>query len=77
MNQTRKATFYVTKLNDDKVISGLWLCIDLLLLPTHCDNKCLCKVYTVQEAKKIDNEFPIEVNLKHTQHDQDLITHSN
>ena len=31
LTQTKKATFYVTKLNDDKVILGLWLCIDLQL----------------------------------------------
>ena len=40
MTQTKKATFYVTKLNDDKVILGLHLCTDLQLLSIHCDDKC-------------------------------------
>ena len=73
LNQTRKATFYVTKLNHDKVILGLWLCIDLLLPSVHCNDKYWYKAHTVQEAKKIDSEFPIGVNLKHTQHDQVIL----
>ena len=40
LTQTKKATFYVTKLNNDKVILGLHLCIDLQLLSVHCENKC-------------------------------------
>ena len=32
LTQTKKATFYVTNLNNDKVILGLHLCIDLQLL---------------------------------------------
>ena len=40
LTQTKKATFYVTKLNDDKVILGLHLYIDLQLLSVYCDNKC-------------------------------------
>ena len=43
LTQTKKATFCVTKLNDDKVILGLHLCIDLELLSVHCDDKCQCK----------------------------------
>ena len=39
LTQTKKATFYATKLNDDKVILGLCLCIDLQLLSVHCDDK--------------------------------------
>ena len=35
LTQTKKATFYVTELNDDKVILGLRLCIDLQLLSVH------------------------------------------
>ena len=69
LSQTRKATFYVTKLNNDKVILGLRLCIDLLLLSVHCDIKCWCKTHTVQEAKKISSEFPIGVDLQQTQQD--------
>ena len=40
LTQTKKATFYVTKLNDNKVILGLCLCIDLQSLSIHCDDKC-------------------------------------
>ena len=40
LTQAKKATFPVTKLNNDKVILGLRLCIDLQLLSVHCDNKC-------------------------------------
>ena len=38
LTQTKKATFYVTKLSDDKMILGLCLCIDLQLLSIHCDD---------------------------------------
>ena len=64
MTQTKKATFFVTKLNDDKVILGLHLCIDLQLLSIHCDDKCWCKSQILHEAKKIGSEFPIGVNLQ-------------
>ena len=55
--QTKKATFCVTKLSDDKVILGLCLCIDLQLLSIHCDDKCQYKSQMVHETKKIDSEF--------------------
>ena len=64
MTRTKKATFYVTKLNDDKVILGLLLCIDLQLLSIHCDDKCWCKSQILHEAKKIGSEFPIGVDLQ-------------
>ena len=69
LTQTKKATFYVTKLNDDKVILGLRLCIDLELLSVHCDDKCWCKSHVLHETKKIGNEFPIGVDLQQTQQD--------
>ena len=69
LTQTKKATFYVTKLNDDKVILGLHLCIDSLLLSIHCDNKCWCRSHVLHETKKIGSEFPIGVDLQHTQQD--------
>ena len=70
LTQTKKATFYVTKLNNDKVILGLRLCIDLQLLSVHCDDKCQCKSQMVHETKKIGSEFPIGVDLQtHTQQD--------
>ena len=50
LTQTKKATFYVTKLNDDKVILGLCLCIDLQLLSIHCDDRCWCKSQILHEA---------------------------
>ena len=65
--QTKEATFYVTKLNDDKVILGLRLCIDLQLLSIHCDDKCQCKSCVLHETKKIDSEFLIGVDLQQTQ----------
>ena len=40
LSQNKKATFYVTKLNNDKVILGLHLHVDLQLLSVHCDDKC-------------------------------------
>ena len=68
LTQTKKATFYVTKLNDDKVIQGLHLCIDLQLLSIHCDDKSQCKSQMLHETKKIGSEFPIGVDLQtHTQ----------
>ena len=66
LTQTEKATFYVTKLNDDKVILGLHLCIDLQLLSIHCDDKCQCKSHVLHETKKIGSEFPIGVDLQQT-----------
>ena len=51
--QNKKATFYVTKLNDDKVILGLHLCVDLQLLSVHCDDKYRCKSQLLHEAKKV------------------------
>ena len=68
LTQTKKATFYVTKLDDDKVILGLHLCIDLQLLSVHCD-KCWCKSHVLHETKKIPNGFPIGVDLQQTQQD--------
>ena len=69
LTQTKKATFYVTKFNDDKVILGLRLCIDLQLLSVHCDDKCQCKSHVLHETKKIGSEFPIGVDLQQTQQD--------
>ena len=69
LTQTKRATFYVTKLNDDKVILGLCLCIDLQLLSIHCDDKCRCKSHILHETKKIGSEFPIGVHLQQTQQD--------
>lgn len=69
LNQIKKATFYVTKLNDDKVILGLQLCTDLLLLSIHCDNKCWCKSQLLHEAKKIGSELPVGVDLQQPQQD--------
>ena len=69
LTQTRKATFYVTKLNDDKVILGLCLCVDLQLLSTHCDDKCQWKSHVLHETKKIGSEFPIGVDFHQTQQD--------
>ena len=67
LTQTKKATFYVTKLNDDKVILGLHLCIDLQLLSIHCDDKCRCKSQMLHKTKKIGSEFPIGVDLQQVQ----------
>ena len=69
LTQTKKATFYVTKLNDDKVILGLRLCIDLQLLSIHCDDKCQCKSQIVHETKKIGSEFPTGDDLQQAQQD--------
>ena len=69
LTQTKKATFYVTKLKDDKVILGLHLCIDLQLLSVHCDDKYRCKSHVLHETKKIGNEFPIGVDLQQTKQD--------
>ena len=64
LSQNKKATFYVTKLNDDKVALGLCLCIDLQLLSVHCDDKCQCKSQIPYEAKKVCSESPIGVDLQ-------------
>ena len=70
--QTKKATFYVTKLNDDKVILGLHLCIDLQLLSVHCYDKCWFKSQILHETKKIGSEFPNGVDLQQA-HTQDTL----
>ena len=69
LTQTKKASFYVTKLNDNKVIPGLRLCIDLQLLSIHCDDKCQCKSYVLHKTKKIGSQFPIGVDLQQTRQD--------
>ena len=69
LTQTKKATFYITKLNDNKVILGLCLCIDFQLLSIYCDDKCQCKSHVLHETKKIGSEFPIGVDLQQTQQD--------
>ena len=69
LTQTKKATFYVTKLNYDKVILGLRLCVDLQLLSIHYDDKCQCKSQMLHETKKIGSEFPIGVDLQQTHQD--------
>ena len=71
--QTKKATFCVTKLNDDKVILGLHLCIGLQLLSIHCDDKCQCKSQILHETKKIGSEFPIRVNLQQEHIQQNVL----
>ena len=72
LTQTKKATFCVTKLNNDKVILGLHLCIDLQLLSVHCDDKCCCKSHELNETKKIGSGFPIGVDLQQTHTHQDI-----
>ena len=69
LTQTKKVTFYVTKLNDDKVILGLCLCIDLHLLSVHCDDKCGCQSYVLHETKRIGSEFRIGVDLQQMHQD--------
>ena len=64
-----KTSFFVTKLNDNKVILGLHLCIDLQLLSVHYDDKCWCKLEMLHETKKIDSEFPVGVDLQQVQQD--------
>ena len=64
LTQTKKDNFYVTKLNDNKVILGLHLCIDLQLLSIHCNDKCQCKSQILHENHKIGSEFPITVDLQ-------------
>ena len=64
LSQNKKPTFYVTKLNDDTVILGLCLCVDLQLLSIHCDDKCQCKSQLLHEVKKVGSEFPIGVDLQ-------------
>ena len=73
LTQTKKATFCLKKLNDNKVIPELCLCIDLQLFFIHCDDKCQCKSkpQILHEAKNIGSEFPIGVDSQqeHTQQD--------
>ena len=54
-------------------VLGLCLCIDLQLLSVHCDNKCWCKSQILHEAKKIDSEFPVGVDLQQEHTQQDIL----
>ena len=67
LTQTKKAAFYVTKLNNDKVILGLRLCIDcfLYIVMTSVGASPRCW----HETKKIGGEFPIGVDLQQVQQD--------
>ena len=68
LNKTKKATFYVTKLNNDKVILGLWLCIDLQLISVHCDDKVSVKLMYYMKPRRLLMNSQLELTCsKHNE----------
>ena len=57
-----EAVFYVTDVQDTKIILGLQLCIDLGLIVIRCDDDCACKK-NVQIAET-SSSTPIENKLR-------------
>ena len=51
----KSVNFYVTSVNDNKVILGLNLCIQFNLISMHCCDNCDCKKVSLDI---INNEFP-------------------
>ena len=62
-NQHRDVLFFITNMNDAKVILGTKSCQELNLVKIVCDDKCSCKTSKIMS---IYQEFP--VGLQCTQH---------
>ena len=67
-NTTKLAIFYVTDLNDTKILLGLNFCKSYDLVKIQCDEHCICKKVVVDVLNETisNNEFPrqmIPVNI--------------
>ena len=64
----KSVNFYVTSVNNNKVILGLNFCKQLKLVSIHCGNECDCKKVSLDI---INNQFPrglsVPVNIEQTQ----------
>ena len=56
---TKQCVFYVTDLNDTKILLGLTFCKAFNLVKTLCDDDCICKKVTVD----VLNEFPAGLDV--------------
>ena len=59
-NQHRDVLFFITNMNDAKVIMGAKSCQEFNLVKTVCDNKCQCKT---AEIMSINQEFPTGLSV--------------
>ena len=59
-NHQRDVLFFITRVNDTKVILGAKTCQEFNLVKIVCDDKCLCK--TVQ-IMLINQEFPVGLSV--------------
>ena len=53
-NVIKKCIFFITNLNDTKILLGLNFCRAFNLVKIKCDDQCVCKKITID----IINEFP-------------------
>ena len=62
-NITKKCTFYVTDINDMKILLGLTFCKAFNLVTIQCDDQCVCKKVAVD----VLNEFPRGLDIPNKQ----------
>ena len=62
-NQHRDVLFFITNVNDAKVILGAKSCQEFSLVKIVCDNKCSCKT---SEIMLINQEFPVGLSVPDT-----------
>ena len=61
VSTTKCCIFYITDLNDTKILLGLNFCKSFDLVKIQCDDQCVCKKVAVDilnEAISNNNEFP-------------------
>ena len=59
-NQHRDVLFFITNVNDAKVILGTKSCQEFSLVKIVCDDKCSCKT---SEVMSINQEFPVGLSV--------------
>ena len=59
-NQHRDVLFFITNMNDAKVILGTRSCQEFNLVKIVCDDKCSCKT---SEVMSINQEFPVGLSV--------------
>ena len=59
-NQQRDVLFFITNVNDAKVILGAKSCQEFNLVKIVCDDKCSCKT---SEIMSINQEFPVGLSV--------------
>ena len=63
---TKRCVFYITDLNDTKILLGLTFCKAFNLVKIQCDDDCICKKISVD----VLNEFPVGLDVPNTNQNQ-------